>query len=114
MADSLRVLALAVPFAALTDTLLGAARGYRDMRPTVVVDRVGRAACQLLGVLIAVSAGSVALLAPLWAVAYVPAAGVAWYWLRRIRHRQRPVGRDGRGRRERGQRERGRASGRTR
>ncbi len=90
MADSLRVLALAVPFAALTDTLLGAARGYRDMRPTVVVDRVGRSSGQLLGVLIAVSAGSVALLAPLWAVAYVPAAAAAWYWLRRIRRRQQP------------------------
>ena len=77
MADSLRVLALALPFAALTDTLLGAARGYRDMRPTVVVDRIGRSSGQLLGVLIAVSAGSVALLAPLWAVAYVPAAAVA-------------------------------------
>ena len=91
VADALRVLAVALPFAALSDTLLGATRGYRDMRPTVVVDKIGRASVQLIGVLIAVSVGSFALLAPLWAVAYVPAAGVAWYWLRRIRRGQRPL-----------------------
>jgi O-antigen/teichoic acid export membrane protein len=91
MADALRALALALPFAALSDTLLGASRGYRVMRPTVVVDKIGRASVQLIGVVIAISAGSLALLAPLWAVAYIPAAVVGWYWLRRIR-RQRPAG----------------------
>ena len=84
------------PFAALSDTLLGASRGYRDMRPTVVIDKIGRVQRQLIGVAIAVSAGSVALLAPLWALPYVPAAAVGWYWLRRIRRSQRP-GRAGRG-----------------
>ena len=92
VADSLRALALALPFAALSDTLLGASRGYRVMRPTVVVDKIGRASVQLIGVAIAISAGSLALLAPLWAVAYIPAAAVAWYWLRRIRRRQGPPG----------------------
>jgi O-antigen/teichoic acid export membrane protein len=91
VADALRLLALALPCAALTDTLLGAARGYRDMRPTVVIDRIGRSSGQMLGVLIAVLAGSVALLAPLWAVAYVPASIAAWYWLRRIRRSQPPA-----------------------
>jgi O-antigen/teichoic acid export membrane protein len=91
MADALRALALALPFAALSDTLLGASRGYRVMWPTVFVDKIGRASVQLIGVLIAISAGSLALLAPLWAVAYIPAAAVGWYWLRRIR-RQRPPG----------------------
>jgi O-antigen/teichoic acid export membrane protein len=90
VAQALRVLALALPFAALVDTLLGAARGYRDMRPTVVIDRIGRSSGQMIGVLIAVLAGSVALLAPLWAVSYVPAAFAAWFWLRRIRRRQQP------------------------
>lgn len=94
VADSLRVLALALPFAALSDTLLGASRGYRDMRPTVVIDRIGRSSGQLLGVAIGVSAGSVALLAPLWAVPYVPAAFAGWWWLRRIR-RQQPAAPDG-------------------
>lgn len=85
VANSLRALALALPFAALSDTLLGASRGYREMRPTVVVDKIGRSSAQLIGVLIAISAGSIALLAPLWAVPYVPAAALGWYWLRRIR-----------------------------
>ncbi len=92
VADALRALAFALPFAALSDTLLGASRGYRVMRPTVVIDKIGRASVQLIGVLIAISVGSLALLAPLWAVAYIPAAAVAWYWLQRIRRRQRPPG----------------------
>lgn len=83
---ALRVLAAALPFAALTDTLLGASRGYRDMRPTVAVDRIGRNALQFVGVLIATLAGSIALLAPLWALAYVPAAAVAALWLIQVRH----------------------------
>jgi O-antigen/teichoic acid export membrane protein len=90
VANALRALALALPFAALSDTLLGATRGYRVMRPTVLVDRVGRASAQLIGVLIAISAGSIVLLAPLWALPYVPAAVIGWYWLRRIRRSQRP------------------------
>jgi O-antigen/teichoic acid export membrane protein len=85
VADALRALALALPFAALADTLLGAARGYRAMKPTVVVDKIGRSTVQLIGIMIAIAAGSVALLAPLWALPYVPAAAIGWYWLRRVR-----------------------------
>jgi O-antigen/teichoic acid export membrane protein len=91
VADALRALALVLPFAALSDTLLGASRGYREMRPTVVVDKIGRSSGQLIGVMIAISVGSVALLAPLWALPYVPAAAAGWYWLRRVRRRARPV-----------------------
>jgi len=85
VAQSLRALALTLPFAALLDTYLGVSRGYRDMRPTVAVDKVGRSVVQLAGVAIAVVAGSAALLAPLWALPYVPAAAIAWLWSRRIR-----------------------------
>jgi O-antigen/teichoic acid export membrane protein len=91
--DALRALALALPFAALADTLLGAARGYRAMKPTVVVDKIGRSTAQLVAVTIAITAGSVALLAPLWALPYMPAAAIAWYWLRRVRRDHRPVAR---------------------
>jgi O-antigen/teichoic acid export membrane protein len=87
VAQSLRALALTLPFAALLDTYLGVGRGYRDMRPTVVVDKIGRSVVQLAGIAIAVLAGSAALLAPLWALPYVPAAAVAWLWVRRIRRR---------------------------
>lgn len=71
MATALRALAVTLPFAALLDTLLGATRGYRDMRPTVVIFQLGRSAGQLAGVAVAVAAGSAALLAPLWAVPYI-------------------------------------------
>jgi O-antigen/teichoic acid export membrane protein len=89
VADTLRALALTLPFAALLDTFLGATRGYRDMRPTVVVDRIGRSLVQMVGIVLAVAAGSTALLAPLWALPYVPASIAAWFWLRRIRRRRR-------------------------
>jgi O-antigen/teichoic acid export membrane protein len=84
VAEALRALAFMVPFAALLDVFLGASRGYRDMRPTVMVDRMGRSVAQLAGVMVAVAVGSAALLAPLWALPYVPAVVIAWLWLRRI------------------------------
>ena len=87
VAQALRALALTLPFAALLDTYLGVGRGYRDMRPTVVIDKIGRSIVQLIGIAIAVLAGSAALLAPLWALPYVPAAAIAWLWARRIRRR---------------------------
>src|SRR5262249_60826259 len=77
VAQSLRALALTLPFAALLDTYLGVGRGYRDMLPTVMIDKIGRSVAQLAGIAIAVLAGGAALLAPLWALPYVPAAGRA-------------------------------------
>lgn len=90
VAQALRALGIALPFAALLDLYLGASRGYRDMRPTVVVDKLSRSMAQLLGIAIATTAGSTALLAPLWALPYIPAAAVAWLWLRRVRRRAIP------------------------
>ena len=78
---------MTLPFAALADTFLGASRGYRDMMPTVLVDRIGRSTLQLAGVATAILLGGGALLAPLWALPYVPAGIVSWWWLRRIRRR---------------------------
>src|ERR1022692_2566683 len=89
VATALRALAITLPFAAILDTLLGASRGYRDMRPSVVIDKLARSVAQLAGVALAVAAGSAALLAPLWALPYIPAAAAAWIWLRRVR-RSRP------------------------
>jgi O-antigen/teichoic acid export membrane protein len=84
VADALRGLALALPFAGLLNAYLGASRGYGDMRPTALVGQVGLPVGKMLGVVVAVAAGSAALLAPLWALAYVPAAIAAWLWGRRI------------------------------
>jgi len=87
----LRALAIALPFAVMLDVLLGASRGYRAMGPTVLVDKIGRPVLQLAGIGVAAFAGSAALLAPLWALPYVPAACVAWLWFRRIRRRAQPA-----------------------
>ena len=84
VASTLRVLAVALPFAALADTMLGTARGYHEMRPTVVVDRILRPSFQLLGVAAAAVAGASALLAPLWVLPYLPATITAMVWLRHI------------------------------
>ena len=84
VASTLRVLAIALPFAALADTMLGTARGYHEMRPTVVVDRILRPGFQLVGVAAAAVAGASALLAPLWALPYLPAAITSIVWLRQI------------------------------
>jgi O-antigen/teichoic acid export membrane protein len=86
--NMLRALAITLPFAALLDTFLGASRGFHDMRPTVAVDRLCRSALQLAGVGAAAAAGAAGLLAPVWALPYIPAAIAAWLWLRRIRRRE--------------------------
>jgi O-antigen/teichoic acid export membrane protein len=91
VATELRALALALPFAAMLDTVLGASRGYRSMGPTVVVDRIGRPILQLIGIGVTAAAGSTALLAPLWALPYVPAACAGWLWFHRIQRRAGPV-----------------------
>jgi O-antigen/teichoic acid export membrane protein len=88
VARALRILALTVPFASLLDTYTGASRGFHDMRPTVIVDRIGRSSIQLVGVAVAALTGSAALLAPLWVLPYVPAAVLAWLWFRRIASRR--------------------------
>ena len=87
VARALRVLALIVPFASLLDTYTGASRGFNEMRPTVIVDRIGRSGIQLLGVAAAALMGATALLAPLWALPYIPACALAWLWFRRISRR---------------------------
>jgi O-antigen/teichoic acid export membrane protein len=91
VATELRALALALPFAAMLDTVLGASRGYRSMGPTVVVDRIGRPSLQLIGIGVAAAAGGTALLAPLWALPYVPAACAGWLWFHRIQRRAGPA-----------------------
>ena len=84
VADALRGLALALPFAGLLNAYLGASRGYGDMRPTAMVGQMGLPVGKLLAVMAAAALGSAALLAPLWALVYIPAALVAWVWGRRI------------------------------
>lgn len=90
VAHFIRVLAVFIPAAALSDVLLAGTRGFRAMRPTVVIDRLARQSSQLLLVLAVAFFGSVGWLAGAWALPYLPAALAGGWWLRRLL-RQRPA-----------------------
>jgi O-antigen/teichoic acid export membrane protein len=84
----LRVLAVFLPLQALTDALLTATRGYRAMRPTVMLDRVLRSALQLLlvgaaGVSALWMAATLPVVALAWAAPYLPVMILAGFALRR-------------------------------
>ncbi|WP_407941952.1 lipopolysaccharide biosynthesis protein [Nocardiopsis codii] len=83
-ATYLRLLAVFLPFAVLTDSALAATRAHHDMAGTVLVDRVGRPLAQLGLVAGIAVTGSAGLLALAWAGPYLPAAVLAWFWLGRI------------------------------
>jgi O-antigen/teichoic acid export membrane protein len=81
----LRALAVFLPAAALADAVLAATRGFRLMRPTVLLDRVLRPAVQLalLGA-VWLTGSAPTLFAALWAAPYLPVALLAGYALRRL------------------------------
>ncbi|MEU8000104.1 polysaccharide biosynthesis C-terminal domain-containing protein [Catellatospora sp. NPDC049111] len=93
-AAPLTMLALFLPVAALSEALLAATRGYRMMRPTVLLEKIMRPATQLLCV------GSLAVLAlsdivsppSTWALAwvlpYVPGAAIAAFLVWRRWHHE--------------------------
>ena len=85
------VMAVLLPVAALSDTLLAATRGHAAMRPTVVLERVGRPLVQLALVAVALVSGSVAVVAGAWVLPWVVTAVLAWRWLSRLqRHLPAP------------------------
>lgn len=91
MSSMLRVLALALPVAAVHDLLLAGTRGTGSMRPTVLVENIGRLGLQTAFVLVAYMAGAgTAALALAWALPYAPGllAGAVWL-LHLVRHRSR-------------------------
>ncbi|MBR8741259.1 lipopolysaccharide biosynthesis protein [Nocardiopsis sp. MG754419] len=90
-ATYLRLLAVFLPFAVLTDSALAATRAHHDMTATALVDKVGRPSAQLALVGLIVLSGSGGLLALAWAGPYLPAAVLAWFWAGRIIRRSAPV-----------------------
>jgi O-antigen/teichoic acid export membrane protein len=78
-------MSLFLPLAALSAALLGATRGYRTMRPTVVIDRVARPLFQVVVAWITTSLGApMAITALGWASAYVGQMLFAWLWLENL------------------------------
>jgi O-antigen/teichoic acid export membrane protein len=89
----LRVLALLVPVAAVSDTLLMGSRGFNTMRPLILVERIARPIGQVLLTLVAILVGAktAVALTSAWALPYVATAAVAVWWtaglLRRVDRR---------------------------
>ena len=93
----LRVLAFFLPLQVLTDVLLTGTRGYRAMRPTVMLDRVVRSTLQLLfvgavGVTALWMTASLPAFALAWAAPYLPVAVLAAYALHRTYLKGKPPG----------------------
>ncbi len=91
LVTALRVLAVFLPVAAVYDAVTAATRGYQDMTPTILVERIGRPLAQLVLVTGAVLAGSTALLVPAWSVPYLAALVAAGWSLHRL-HRAHTTG----------------------
>ena len=85
--DSLRALAIFLPFASWESLAVAASRGTGSMRPNVVVSLIGRPLAQLAFVVAALWLGSGSAISWGWAAAYLPAAAVAVWWMRRLLHR---------------------------
>lgn len=92
-ARQLRLLALFLPLAALSDALLSATRGYRTMRPTALTEKVLRPSLQLAGLLVVLLAGSLTADVAAWAAPYAVTMLVAGWFLSTVdrRARSRPV-----------------------
>ncbi|WP_345558534.1 lipopolysaccharide biosynthesis protein [Streptomonospora halophila] len=90
-ATYLRLLAAFLPCAVLTDAALAATRAHHVMRAGVLLDRVGRPLAQLVLIAAVAATGWAGLLTVAWAGPYLPAAVLAWWWMRRIlaSHRER-------------------------
>jgi O-antigen/teichoic acid export membrane protein len=87
-AGPLRALAFFLPLAALADAMLAATRGYRQMRPTVLLEKITRPALQLVLVgLVFIVGAPVALWGVAWALPYLPVCLIAAYLLFRLAFR---------------------------
>jgi len=80
-ARQLRVLALFLPLAALSDAVLSATRGYRTMRPTALTEKVLRPSLQLAGLTLVLLAGSITADVVAWAAPYAVSFLVAGWFL---------------------------------
>lgn len=84
-ADWMRVLAWAVPFAAVANLALAGTQGLGTMKVLAVVEQITRPAGQLLLVAVVLAwIGDPGLLPAAWALVYVPVAILAWWWWHRL------------------------------
>ncbi len=84
----LRILAIFLPLAAISDTCLAATRGYGQMRPTALIEKVARPIAQLLLIGLAIVVGTGSALTLAWVAPYAGTALAAWAWFAMIRRRR--------------------------
>lgn len=82
--DAVLALAVLLPLAVLSDTVLAGTRGYSTMLPTVALERTGRPLVQLGLVALAAGAGSLWLLSGAWALPWLASGVLACWWLARL------------------------------
>ena len=81
---ALRVLAGFLPVAVCYDLVIGATRGFGTMRPTVLVEKIGRPVLQLALVWLAVLAGRHSSLTSAWVAPYAVVLIAAFWMLHRL------------------------------
>lgn len=84
-AQFVRVMAFAIPLAAVGNIAMSATRGLGTMKPTAALDQVVRPLLQLLLVGIVLLAGLHTAISWAWALGYLPVAVLAWLWWSRMR-----------------------------
>ena len=88
-ANSLRVLAVLLPFATWNALALACTRAFGRMRITVVIDKIGKSAAQPLAALaVSVTGTGLLVLTWAWSVPYAAAAVVSTFVLRRFLERR--------------------------
>ena len=86
----LRTLACFLPVAAASDSLLAATRGFRTQRPSALIESIGRPLGQVVLVALVIATASAPWLGLAWTLPYLPAALLAWLWLRTLLRRGDP------------------------
>ena len=86
-AAAVRVLAVLLPLATLSNALVAASRGLGAILPTVLLEQIGRPVLQLALVVVALAGTSLTVLATLWALPWAVCAAFAALWLRRAQRR---------------------------
>ncbi len=77
----LRLLALFLPVAAVSDAFLAATRGYRTMRPTALVEKIARPALQLMLLLVVAVSASTTAFTLAWVTPYLASVLAAGWFL---------------------------------
>ncbi len=85
----LRVLAVFLPVAAVSDALLSATRGYRTMRPTALVEKTARPALQLVLLLVVAVSASTTAFTLAWVMPYLASVLAAGYFLSTVDRKAR-------------------------